>query len=236
MDSVCSLCNQSFKRKSSLTKHLTDNRCKAPILEDLLQLHNLILNLKNNKRSDLSLIGNNNSHNILGDVNVNINNNINIILDINSINKLTTDHIEPEKMKEFIEEYTYPNLNLFLSGYIKDLICNKDQPQNHSVKYVTKNPPRFNSIVENKKGEKINVINNLKDSCQLLLKPVLDTLEMKLNECLKKYRNDEDFMGDCEYEIKDINKELNKESVKKALSTVLQNDILTDIQMKLKKM
>lgn len=231
MDNICSLCSNSFKYKSNLTKHLTDNRCKAPILQDLLQLHNLILNLKNNKTGDLSLIGNNNSHNTLANVNININ----VILDINSINKLTTDHIEPEKMKEFIEKYTYPKLNLFLSEYIKELICNKDQPQNHSVKYITKNPPRFNSVVETKEGEKINVIRNLKDSCELLLKPVLDTLERKLNECLKKYRNDEDFMGDCEYEINDINKELNKESVKKALSTVLQNDILTDIQMKLKK-
>lgn len=52
-------------------------------------------------------------------------------------------------------------------------------------------------------------------------------------ECLKKYKNDEEFNVDCEVEIKGIRKEFNKESVKKALRSVLQNDILTDIEMKL---
>ena len=136
-------------------------------------------------------------------------------------------------MKELIEDYSYSKLNLLLGDYIKDIICNKDHPENHSVKYISRNPPRFNNVIEDKKGNKISVIKNLKDSCELLSEPVLVTLKTKLKECLRKYKRDQDFKGECEYEIKEISKELNKESVKKALGSVLQNDILTDIQMKL---
>ncbi len=231
MSHSCNFCNQSFQQKNNLTRHLNDNRCKMFPTLSILEIHNKIEYYKTQIGNGITLTGN---HNTLTNSNNTVNvENINVIFDINTINKITSGHIEPEKMKEFIENYDYTKLNLFLSGYIKELICNKTQPQNHSVKYVTKNPPRFNSLVENKEGEKINVIKNLKDSCELLSEPVVTTLKTKLKECLNKYKKDCDFKEECDYEIKQISKELNKESVKKALSSVLQNDILTDIQMKL---
>ena len=230
MTSLCNFCNSSFSNKQNLIRHLSDKKCKSEILQDWVSLHNSFVNKVESK----NIIGNDNLT-IHGNHNTNIKvENLNVILDINSINKLTTDHIQPEKMKEFIEKYSYDKLPLFLSEYIKDIICNKALPQNHSVKYITKNPPRFNSVVENDNGDKINVIKNLKDSCEVLSQPVLVTLKKKLNECLKKYKNDDEFNDDCDVEIKAIRKELNKECVKKALRSVLQNDILTDIEMKLK--
>ena len=220
---ICSFCSKEFGRKDVFKKHLIDRSCK--MTNNLFELHEKLLQVGS---ANLNIHGNNNHHN--NNINVNV---ILDIKDINSINKLTTDHIEPEKMKDFIEKYSYDKLSLFLSEYIKDIICNKELPQNHSVKYITKNPPRFNSLVENDHGEKINVIKNLKDSCEVLSQPVLVTLKKKLNECLKKYKNDEEFITDCDFEIKGIRKELNKECVKRALRSVLQNDILTDIEMKL---
>lgn len=222
---ICSFCSKEFSRKDALKKHLIDRSCK--MTNNLFELHEKLLQVGANLRIN----GNNNHH--INNINIQNVENVNVILNINSINKLTTYHIEPEKMKEFIEKYSYDKLPLFLSEYIKDIICNKTLPQNHSVKYITKNPPRFNSLVENDNGDKINVIKNLKDSCEVLSQPVLITLKKKLNECLKKYKNDEEFNTDCDVEIKGIRKELNKECVKRALRSVLQNDILTDIEMKL---
>lgn len=227
---LCNFCSSTFTQKVSLTRHLTD-RCKIFPTLSAIDINEKIEQNKNNtknpnKNTINNISGNNNTIIKIENLNVTI---------VNSVNKLDANYIEPKKMKELIEGYSYPKLNLLLGDYIKDLICNKEHPENHLVKYITKNPPRFNSVVEDKNGNKINVIKNLKDSCELLSKPVLDTLENKLKECLKKYKKDEDFTGDCEYEIDEINKELNKDAVKKALNSVLQNDILTDIQMKLTK-
>ena len=225
MEYICNFCNQSFKQNSNLTRHL--NRCKVYPTLSILDINDKIDHYRT-KGSNILINGNGNNN--VNNINVE---NINVNIDINSINKLVTNNIEPEKMKEFIENYSYAKLNLFLSDYIKEIICNKNIPQNHSVKYISKNPPRFNSVIENTSGVKINVIKNLKDSCELLSEPVLVSLKRKLNECLRKYKNDIDFKEEFDYEIKEISKELNKLSVKKALGSVLQNEILTDIQMKL---
>ena len=130
-----------------------------------------------------------------------------------------------------VKSYTYLKLNYLLSDYIKEIIHNKEHPENHSVKYIKKKPPTFSNTI-NHEGEKINVIKNLKDSCELLSEPVLQNLKRKLKECNKAYKNDEDFQDMYEDTVRDIYRELNKDSVKKALSTVLQTDILNDIEMK----
>lgn len=58
------------------------------------------------------------------------------------------------------------------------------------------------------------------------------TLKKKLRQCTSVYKNDADFKNVFEDTVQDIRRELNKESVQKALSTVLQIDILNDIEMK----
>jgi RNA binding exosome subunit len=183
------------------------------------------------------------SNSIVGDQNIqgghdNSINNINLKLEINinPVNKLSLDHIDPSKMKELIETFDInaEKLNLLLGDYLKHLLCDKEHPENQAVKYIKKKPPTYNSLVEDKNGNKMNVIKGLKDTCELLSDPVLETLKSKLKECLKVYKKDESF-DDGLYDdaIKELKKELNKDNVKKSLKSVLQNDILHDIEYKL---
>jgi hypothetical protein len=220
---VCNLCSIEFTRKDNLKKHLIERRCKVSV--DLFEL-NEKLNTINNKVKDTvvnngSIINNNGNGNI-----------IMLNLTVNPINKLNVDYIIPDKMKGLVEDYNYPKLNYLLTNYIKDIIHNKEHPENYSVKYIKRKPPTFSNTI-NKDGKNINVIKNLKDSCELLSEPVLATLKKKLRECTREFKNDEDFLNVYEDTVRDIKKELNKDSVKKALSTVLQTDILNDIEMKI---
>jgi hypothetical protein len=165
--------------------------------------------------------------------------NFNIKIEINPITNLKLDYIEPEIMKTLVEKYDSCNnknperLNILLSDYIKNVIYNKDYPENHAVKYVKKKPPTYNCIIKDENGNTIQVIKQLKDTCELLSDPMLNNLKIKLTEFLKKYKKDEEFDYEMyEDTIQQLRKELNKKTVKKALSSVLQNDILNDIEMK----
>ena len=65
---------------------------------------------------------------------------------------------------------------------------------------------------------------------------ILDKLKVKLKEFITKYKKDTEPDFDFvlyENAIKELKKALNKSNVKKALSSVLKNDILNNIQMKL---
>ena len=144
-------------------------------------------------------------------------------------------------MKNLIETYdddkskNPEKLNLLLTDYIKDVICDNEHPENHAVKYIKKKPPTYNCFVEDTEGNTVTVIKGLKDTCELLSDPMLNTLKVKLKEFLQKYKEDDSNFDYSLYEdaIKQLRKELNKGTVKKALSSVLQNDILNNIQMKL---
>ena len=232
MSFTCHLCDNIFKKKQSLQVHLNERRCKSELLDNLLKLNQLIETLKlegNAKTINNSIIG--------GDHNTYIN----VKIEINPITKLQISHLEPDKMKMLIEKYdddTPKNpdkLNLLLSGYIKDVMCDSQHPENHAVKYIKKKPPTYNCLVEDDSGNTVTVIKGLKDTCELLSDPMLNTLKVKLKEFLKKYKGDNDDFDYSLYEdaIAQLRKELNKDTVKKALSSVLQNDILNDIQMKL---
>ena len=222
---ACNICSYDFQYKYNLTKHLKDKKCNFSnidfnLLHERLQAQPTINNGINN--------GNNN-----GTINNGVINNITLNVTVNPISKLNIDYIIPEKMKDLVEEYNYPKLNYLISNYIKDMIHNKEHPENHSVKYIKMKPPTFSNTIE-KDGENINVIKNLKDSCELLSEPVLANLKKKLRQCKKVFKNDSDFQNLYEDTVKEIYKELNKDVVKKALSTVLQTDILNDIEMKIK--
>jgi hypothetical protein len=227
----CNLCNNEFKKKQSLQIHLNEKRCKSHLLDNLFQLHEFIESLKiasTSQTINQSIIG--------GDHNTYIN----VKIEINPITKLDISHIEPDKMKNLIEKYddntckTSEKLNLLLTDYIKDVICDKEHPENHAVKYIKKKPPTYNCFIEDTEGNTVTVIKGLKDTCELLSDPMLNTLKVKLKEFLQRYKEDEEFDYSLyEDAIKQLRKELNKGTVKKALSSVLQNDILNNIQMKL---
>lgn len=225
MSFQCYICSIVFANKQNLTRHLSEKRCKSELLMDLFKLNELIKNFKTTPTCSSV------TNSIVGDNNVI--NNINIQITINPINRLNTSYIEPDKMKGLIENYDNSNLNLLLGDYIKEMICNKEHPENHSVKYIKKKPPTYNSTIEDKDGNRISVIKNLKDSCELLTEPILETLKLKLKQCLNCYKKDSEFTDIYQESIKEIRKELNKESVKRALASCLQNDILNDIEMKL---
>lgn len=231
MSFKCYLCNNIFTQKHNLDKHLTGKKCKSSLIDNWYELNNMLKELDSLKN------GNNiiNSPIIVG--NNNHNNNIKIEININPITKLDISHIPPSEMKTIIEKYDDNNqkLNLLLGDYIKNMICDTQHPENQAVKYITKKPPTYNSTIEDSDGKTVNVIKGLKDTCELLTDPILDQLKLKLKECLRKYKNANEFDYSLyEDAFRELKKELNKVNVKKALSSVLKNDILQNIEMKFK--
>lgn len=222
MSFKCFFCNEEFTRKSSLNTHLNDRRCKVDILK-IHELHKELLTKPGNNIIDSNAnIGNNNT----------IMENVTIKIEIvNHIGNLDTSFIESGKMKDLVEKYDKSKSNLLLGEYIKDMICNKDHPENHAVKYIKKKPPTYNSLVEDIDGNLINVIKGLKETCELLEAPILEKLKEKLKEYIKDYKQDPKYDRKKAGEIWE---EFKKGDVKKALSSVFKYDILNDIEMKLK--
>lgn len=243
MSFSCNYCNSTFAQKHVLHRHIADDRCKSVLIKDLNKINDL-LDEKNKEIEKLK-------HQINGNYNIINNSNINmkIEININPITKIDISHIETDKLKNIIEKYddskiingsivkfNNDKMNLLLSSYIKDMICDINYPENHTVKYIKKKPPTYNSMVEDKEGNTVSVIKGLKDTCEMLTDPILDMLKIKLKEFIKKYKDDTDpyfDFGLYEDSIKELKKELNKHNVKKALNSVLKNDILNNIEMKL---
>lgn len=249
----CNFCSTKFTQKHSLYTHLHEKRCKSELI-DVLKLNQYIFdqqsklnkceNIINEQKERIKQLSNPLTINGNNNTIMNSNNDINmrIEININPVTKLNVNYIEPEKMKALIESYdngvrkTPEKLNLLLSDYIKDVICDNEHPENHAVKYTKKKPPTYTSITEDAGGNTVSVIKGLKDTCELLSDPILNQLKSKMKEFIHKYKGDNDSNFDYSlYEdaINQLRKELNKENVKKALSSVLKNDILNNIEMKL---
>jgi len=252
--SYCNICGNNFTQKGHLTRHLNEKRCKG----DLVKVNELIEQQKKLIEELAEKIEMNAANGIVKDnaknVNIGNNNTINNInmkieIQINPVTKLQIGHIETDKMKHMIEKYdddkemvgykekfNNDKVNLLLSGYIKDIICDSSHPENHAIKYIKKKPPTYNALVEDSEGNTVSVIKGLKDTCELLTDPILDQLKIKLKEFIIKYKKDTEPDFDYvlyENAIRELKKELNKSNVKKALSSVLKNDILNNIEMKL---
>ena len=228
MSNVCMFCNASFSRKESLTRHLRENSCAVGKKMTLVDFHNKIDELYKN---GVVITGNNNK------TDINSHNTFNINIQIQPITKLSLEHITPDKMKQVIETYDTDKtkLNFLLTEYLNGVLCDQDHPENHAVKYVKRYPPTFNSITEDADGNVITTIKGLKDTCELLSDPVLDVLKVKLTECIKKYKKEENDYDYSLYEdaIKEIRKEFKKDNIKKVLSNFLKNDLINNIEMKL---
>ena len=242
MSFECNLCNNTFGQKINLQRHLNDKRCK--LLNDPMKIYELI---EEKNQLIKQLIINDNHGTIIGRDQNNIN--MKIEIQINPINKLDLSYIDTLKMKELIDIYDEcrfkygsiknqeknpERINITLSDYITQIMVNKSHPENHAVKYIRVDPPTFNSITEDPiSGKTVNVVKGLKDTCELLSDPILAQLKLKMKEFIQKYKNDDDFDILYEDTIKELKRELNKTTVKKALSSVLKNDILNNIEMKL---
>jgi hypothetical protein len=229
----CKFCNVAFTRKDSLIKHLKDNRCDVAKNMTPLDYHNKFEELLNK----LVINGNNNHHIALNSNNT-VTNNINFNIQIQPITKLSLEHISPDRMKQVIETYDNDKtkLNFLLTEYLNGVLCDQEHPENHAVKYTRKYPPTFNSITEDAAGNIITTIKGLKDTCEVLSDPVLDVLKVKLCECIKKYKRDDNINYDYSlYEdaIRELRKELKKDNIKKVLSNFLKNDLINNIEMKL---
>jgi hypothetical protein len=231
MSCVCNFCNKSFTRKDSLNKHLKENRCEIFPTLSQYDIHEKILLLQK-QISKLTINGDHNNYQS------NNTNNINVVININPITQLNMKYIEPEEMKQLLKDYdkgerTPERLNLFISDYLQKMLCNKEHPENHAIKYVKKYPPTFESSVKDEALASVKVVKNLKDTCELLSDPMIKVLKQKLNECVKKYGDEFDDIDDFDETLKIIRKELAKPNIKKYLSSFLQNDILNNIEMKL---
>ena len=209
----CFLCNKKFIKKFNMSRHLINKACKeidyVLINEQLEQLDQL---KQSKKLKQLDII----IH--------------------NHITNLNTQYIEPEKMKLIVEEYDINphKLNILLSSYIKNIIHNKEHPENHAVKYIKRHPPIYNVFFKDTNGNIKNVINIQNDTCELLVDPILNQLKTKLNQFVKKYKTSVDFDYNIyEDTINELRNELNTLTIKKAIISVLQC-ILNDTEMKYK--
>ena len=227
MTFICKFCNLNYTRKDNLTRHLKDNRCTVAKKMSVLDFHNKLEELE----KTIIITGNNNQTYINSPT-------INVAIQIQPITKLSLDHITPDKMKEVIEGYDGDpsKFSYLFTNYLNNVLCNSQHPENHSIKYVKKYPPTFNTTLEDSDGNIITVIKGLKDTCELLGDPVLDVLKVKLRECVKKYKKEDDPEYDYDlYEdtIKELRKELKKDNIKKVLGNFLKNDLINNIEMKL---
>ena len=248
----CYFCNNIFTQKKNVITHISEKRCKSELINNPVKINDLLYE-KEQLEEKLVLTAHDNSqiNNKCSVNNVN-NNTLNMKVEIivNSIHNLDVNYIEASKMKYLIEQYDKDKyskngkdifngdkFNILLSDYIKDIICNLEHPENHAIKYIKKKPPTYNSITEDPvSGNTVTVIKGLKDTCELLSDPILHKLKLKMKEFIKIYNeNNPDYEFDNLYDtaINDLKKELNKTNVKRALNSVLKNDILNNIEMKL---
>lgn len=242
MSFICNFCSVEFSQKTNLHKHLNDKRCKSILLINTIQLNEHIDNL--NKliegfKTQIKVNGDNNITNTLINSSVTNNNDIKIEINVNPITNLNVKYMDTDKMMKMIEIYdktskNQENINILLSNYISEIICNEEHPENHTVKYTNKRPPTFMTITKDDQGYPVCNIKGLKDTCELVSDPILDELKLKMKQFIKKHKTDENYNYDFfEESINELRNELKKDNIKKALSSVLQNDIMNNIQMKI---
>lgn len=249
MSFKCNLCSCDFTQKKSLNNHLEFKRCKSGLVMDYQKLNNYIEELHNkikNNGAGPALNLNEIDSSIVAVGNNNTNINLKLQINVNPITNLNLKHLDTGSMKSLVDMFdknqSNDRLNLVLSDYIKKILCDNEHPENQAVKYISKRPPTYKTLIKDEDGKIISVIKDLKNTCELLTDPVLEILKKKLNDFIKKYKNDnqpdiEDYgpfqYGMIEDAVNILKQELRKDNVKKALKNVLRDDILNNIEMKL---
>lgn len=216
MSFACNLCKNHFTQKMSLMRHLKEKRCKTGLIYNLVELNN-ILNLVN-----------------IDMLNINNNKEIEIITQLNTIDDLNLKYLEINKIREIIDIYdtNKHKLNILLSEYIKNIICNENYPENHCIKYVDKKMKIF-SLYITEQGVKKYIRDNCKQLCYIASEYFYKIIKKQLSKCLKFYKDDSDFQDLYEDTIVEFEKNLNIDNVHKALKTCLHAYILSDKNMKI---
>lgn len=235
---TCIWCNAKFNRSYHLKRHqekaCTSSFNRYAMQEQIRMMHNKMKKMA----KSVSVTGNQNITNESGTV---ISNST-INITVNPVQSLNYDYITESQIRSLSEHSE-------LSNFITSLLANPRHPENHSVKTVSKNPMLYSIKTTDKNGEIMNVIRNLKDACTLINKPVVQSLNERLDACLSKY-SAKIIEDDSRYsvaqilelraqakkmdrkhskireELINIKDLLKKECVWSALETVLKTDIL----------
>ena len=155
----------------------------------------------------------------------------------NPIEKLDTNHIQPEILANIIVKYE-PKIRMILSEYIRYIIYDVNHPENHVVRYINKKANLYTVLTEDTNDNIVQTKGKLKVICGLITGPITLILMSKMKEMVKKYKKDED--DDFDYSlyenvIKDLRLSLTESNISKAIKDVLSTYIISDKRMKVTK-
>jgi hypothetical protein len=168
----------------------------------------------------------------------NNNNNINIIIQVQPIEKMNLDYIKKEYLQEMFDKLNKDqagNMDLVLKNYIRKILSNEDHPENHAVKYTKKDPPMFSTLITEDDKQK-HVINDLVDTCELISEPLIEQMLKKIKKSWREFCQDPDFDETMDVNLlDDLRSKLKNENVRRILKKYLKSDILEDVKMKIEK-
>jgi hypothetical protein len=248
------LCDKTFNKKYNLDRHLSTNACKSIVLpQDIksqLDIYNMVKQLNTCK----------DGINITNNINNNCNNTINININIplselsfkgteDALYNMIENYSNIQQVKNTVDYKNVKDVKYLISDYIKTNLCDKNKPEMHCIKYISKYPLAYNiSEKRDMNGDIINSIRGFKDSVDLLSDPILKNIKRALIsfekiliiENKKATEDGSEALDALKYDyglydttIKALKNELNKKNVQAALKQFLKHDILNDINMKL---
>jgi hypothetical protein len=211
----------SFDEQKELVKN---QKKEIKELQEQLEKSQKIINSHVNNHNNV------NSHNN--------NNNINIIIQVQPIEKMNLDYIEKEYLQEMFDKLNKDqagNMDLVLKNYIRKILSNEDHPENHAVKYTKKDPPMFSTLITEDDKQK-HVINDLVDTCELISEPLIEQMLKKIKKSWREFCQDPDFDETMDVNLlDDLRSKLKNENVRRILKKYLKSDILENVEMKIEK-
>jgi hypothetical protein len=245
MSLSCLFCQTEFTRRDNFIKHLNLNKCKSDIKKieifKLLESKDKIILEKDKEIKELKEKLNTvniNSPNHINHSTVQSHNNYNIHITINPIDKLNMDYIKKEDLQIMFDKLNKDqvgNMDLVLKKYIRSLISNPEHPENYAVKYTKKDPPMFSTLIS-ENDQQICVINDLKDTCELISEPLIEQMLKKIKESWREFRQDPDFDETMDVNLLEaLRSSLKNENIRKILKRYLKSDILENIDFKIEK-
>jgi len=251
----CYLCNKEFSTRSNVNKHMNTNACKKTktpqqingVITDLqstvaekerviISHEKTIAELEERLKHSQHIIENNHNSTINSQIN---SNNISIIIQVQPIDKLNLDHIKKEDLQIMFDKLNKDqagNMDLVLKRYIQSMIANPAHPENHAIKYTKKDPPMFSTLITDSDNTEKHVINDLKDTCDLISEPLIEQMMKKIKASWREFCQDPDFDETMDVNLMDALKDkLKNENVRRILKRFIKSDILENVNMKIQK-